>query len=72
MKPVFDGYGNELRCGDFVCFTSTNGNWRQTPKLTRKKIYAFFTDKSQTDWILFDPECSEQKKILASRVVKCY
>lgn len=74
MKPVFDRYGNELRCGDFVCFTASNGNWRKTPELMRVKISAFITDRAG-DWIVpenvLDTNCPILK-ITASRVVKCY
>ena len=72
MKSVLDKYGNELQCGDFVCFTSTSGNWRQTPDLLRVRVADFFTD-NKGDWIIPENDITcPIIKILASRVIKCY
>ena len=71
MIQVVDRFGNELQCGDFVCFTSTSGIWRQTPELQRVKIEAFITDK-KGDWIMPEPDEGVPSKVLASRVIKCY
>lgn len=63
-----DKFGNELQCGDYVCFTNSSGNWRQSPDLVRVRISAFITDRAG-EWIV--PDACKQR-ILASRVVKCY
>ena len=67
-KTVLDRFGNELRCGDNVCFTASSGNWRQTPEIKRARISAFISDRAG-DWIVPD---DEKTRILAGRVVKCY
>lgn len=72
---VIDRFGNELRCGDNICFTASSGHWRQTPTIMRVKIYALCTDKNGTGWVMPDPENIPENcpsKILAERVVKCY
>ena len=72
VKKVYDRFGNELECGDYVCFTASSGNWRETPDLVRVKVYALCSDK-KGDWIIPEnnPACPVLK-VLASRVIKCY
>ena len=75
MTQIQDRFGNELQCGDFVCFIMGGSRgWRQTPPLTRAKIKAFISDKAG-DWIVPELEYPYEgcvTKVLASRVVKCY
>lgn len=68
MGAIRDKFGNELQCGDFVCFAGSKGNWRQTPELSRARISAFISDRAG-DWIVPD---GEKTRISAGRVVKCY
>jgi hypothetical protein len=69
MRKVVDKYGNELQCGDFVCFTVSNGNWRQTPELIRVKVAAFVSNRLGDFVVLEKPDGI---KVISSKVVKCY
>ena len=54
MKPIYDKFGNELQCGDNICF-SVSMRKDQKP-IVRVKIAGFITDKSGDDWVLLgDP-----------------
>ena len=54
MKPVLDKFGNELECGDSICF-SVSMRIDQKP-IIRVKVAGFVTDKSGDDWVLLgDP-----------------
>jgi hypothetical protein len=69
MRKIVDKFGNELRCGDMVCFVQNpDAGWRQTKHLARVQIKAFVSNKTQ-DFIIYDENCP---KVIASRVVKCY
>lgn len=73
IKVVHDKFGNELQCGDHICFTVGGKNWKQTTELMRATVNGFITDKNDVDWIL-TTGCSLEapSKIISSRVVKCY
>ena len=69
MRKITDMFGNELECGDMVCFVENpQAGWRQNKNLARVKIIAFVSNKTQ-DFIVYDEDCP---KVIASRVVKCY
>ena len=69
VKPILDMFGNELQCGDMVCFVANpDADWRQTKNLVRVKIKAFVSNKTQ-DFIMYD---ENRPKVIATRVVKCY
>lgn len=69
MHKIVDKFGNDLMCGDMVCFVENpDGGWRQTKNITRVQIKEFISNKSQ-DFIVYDENCP---KVITSRVVKCY
>ena len=69
MRKIVDMFGNELECGDMVCFVQNpDAGWKQSIRLTRVQIKAFVSNKTQ-DFIMYDENCP---KVIASRVVKCY
>ena len=69
MRKIVDKFGNELECGDMVCFVANpNADWKQTKDLARVQIKAFVSNKSQ-DFIVYD---ENRPKVITSRVVKCY
>lgn len=69
MRKVTDMYGNELQCGDMVCFIeSPETGWKQTKRLVRVQIKALVSNKTQ-DFIMYD---ENSPKVITSRVVKCY
>ena len=69
MRKIVDMFGNELECGDMVCFVENpNAGWKQSIRLARVQIKAFVSNKTQ-DFIMYDENCP---KVIASRVVKCY
>lgn len=69
IKKVCDCFGNELQCGDFVCFVGNpKADWRQTKYLVRVQIKALISTKS-CELILYDEDFP---KVAADRVAKCY
>lgn len=66
---IYDKYGNELQCGDNVCYAESGSSWRQTPRLMRASVAALITTKAGNFVIL---KKTDGTKILASSVVKCY
>ena len=66
---ITDMYGNELRCGDMVCFIENpETGWGQTKNLIRVKIIALISNKTE-DFIMYD---ENSPKVITSRVIKCY
>lgn len=69
VKKVYDGFGNELQCGDFVAFVwNPKADWRQTKHLARVQIMALVSQKNG-DFIMYD---EKSPKVSSDRVVKCY
>lgn len=71
-KTVIDMFGNELTCGDMVCFVENlNTGWRQSPKLKRGKVVAIVSQKNG-DFVICDSLDKDSPRISVSRIVKCY
>ena len=69
MRKVTDMYGNELQCGDMVCFIENpETGWKQAKRLVRVQIKALVSNKTQ-DFIMYD---ENSPKVITSRVIKCY
>ena len=60
-NTVTDKFGNEIKCGDMVCFV-------QAGYLIRVKITALISTKTQ-DFIVYSDKLP---KVPSSMVVKCY
>lgn len=71
-KTVMDMFGNELTCGDMVCFVENlNTGWRQSPKLKRGQVKAIVSQKNG-DFVICDSLDKDSPRISVSRIVKCY
>lgn len=65
-------FGNELTCGNMVCFIENpDAGWRQTKKLKRGKVVAIVSQKNG-DFVICDSLDKDSPRISASRIVKCY
>ena len=64
VRKMYDRVGNNITCGDMVCFVSEAG------ELARVRIAVLYSGRTaDQDFIGYDDDCP---KVPAKSVIKCY